>query len=197
MEKRTRLSEAAEVLAKLGPRKRQQMGGEILGAALVAAERDRTPAPKPTPDPARLAAEHAEMRRVLEEVEWVGKFSHTYCPWCANPEQAGHRDDCSRRVLLARLDAGPAPALGYTECPGCSGALIPIVDAPGLADCARCGGLIGSPTREVLARFIRQPFAMAEVEGQEETRYFDVQIDGGRRVHGWVGVRSGVVTQFG
>jgi hypothetical protein len=52
---------------------------------------------------ARLLAAAPEMLDVILAVEWVGKFSHEYCPWCANPRQVGHRNDCARRVLLEQI----------------------------------------------------------------------------------------------
>ncbi len=43
----------------------------------------------------------AELKRVLEMVEWVApSISTGYCPWCEAWIQQGHKPDCPRQAVL-------------------------------------------------------------------------------------------------
>lgn len=90
------------------------------------------------------------------------------------------------------------PARRY-ECPGCSGTAV--LDAAGLGDCDRCGGLIGQNVKpEVAYRWVKSEWCQCP-DGIKQERYFDMTIttveSAHRRRHGWYHVQCQRIVQTG
>ncbi len=80
------------------------------------------------------------------------------------------------------------------RCGGCSCELKRLPGVRGVRKCSRCGGLGGVVSLSGIVPFVRLDL---DLSNEESTRYFDFQIPGGRRIHGWFNEKSKRVTQVG
>jgi len=105
------------------------------------------------------------------------------------PAPAGHRIELDE-------DDDPEPPAPRPVCPGCSGVGDEATRVPGLFVCNRCGGIIGRATRADAEMIVKLGTLVGSTPG-DETRYFDIDLIGGRRVHGWFNAETGEVVQWG